>query len=368
MHILHVYKDYFPVLGGIENHLKTIAEAQAAAGHRVTVLVTNPGGQPAQEKMNGVDVVRLPRLATIASTPLSAAFPSAIRRLDPDITHLQFPYPVGEVSQLLAGRHRPFVVSYQADVVKQKNILRFYRPLMERMLDRADLILANSDRYVESSPFLAVRKEKCRVVVLSTEPERFRDARPLFPKRDCPTVLFVGRHRYYKGVDDLIRAVADLDVHLLIGGDGPMRQALGQLVDSLGVVEKVTFTGEVPDADLPGLYASADLFVLPANSRAEAFGIVLLEAMASGLPCITTELGTGTSFVVEDGVTGMVVPPKSPPDLRIAINRLAANPDMRELYGRAGRERVVKEFSPEVLLRRVMAVYDEVLANHRRAA
>ncbi len=362
MHILHVYKDYFPVLGGIENHVRTLAELQVAANHKVTVLVTNPGGQPAKEMINGVEVMRLPRLATVASTPLSFHFPAAIRRLKPDITHLQFPYPVGEVSQLIAARERPFVVSYQADVVRQKTILRLYRPLMERMLNQAGMILANSERYLETSTYLSARKDRCRIVVLSVDPEPFENAEPLVPKGEKPVVLFVGKHRYYKGLDDLIRAVAGLDVHLLIGGEGPLRKDLEHLVFKLGLERQAQFVGEVADADLPGLYASADIFVLPANSRAEAFGIVLLEAMASGLPCVTTELGTGTSYVVQDGITGLVVPPRTPEALRSAIEILMSDPVLRRRFGQAGRERVRTVFTPERLHKQVMEIYDDVLA------
>jgi len=107
--ILHVYKDYHPILGGIENHIKTLAELQVQAGHRVQVLVTNPGREAPTETINGVEVIRAGRIATVASTPLSPGFPRHLRRLRPDITHLHFPYPVGEISQLLTGRSRPYV-------------------------------------------------------------------------------------------------------------------------------------------------------------------------------------------------------------------------------------------------------------------
>ncbi|NUM49178.1 MAG: glycosyltransferase, partial [Anaerolineales bacterium] len=98
MRILHVYKDYSPILGGIENHIKTLAELEARAGHHVTVLVTNPARLPSRETLNGVHLIRTGRLATVASTPLTAAFLFELPRLNPDITHLHFPYPIGEVS------------------------------------------------------------------------------------------------------------------------------------------------------------------------------------------------------------------------------------------------------------------------------
>ena len=362
MHIVHVYKDYFPVLGGIENHIRTLAEMQHAAGHRVTVLVTNPGGLPGRETRRGVDIVRLPRLGTIASTPISFSFTRAVRGLRADITHLHSPYPVGELAFLAAGGRRTFVVTYHCDVVRQRRFLSVYRPVLNRLLDRAGRILPTSEPYMRTSPFLVGRQANCSVVALSTDPSVFTGRQPSSPGHEKPVVLFVGRHRYYKCIDDLIRASAGLDVQLVIGGEGPLTGDLQRLAAESGLGEPVKFTGEVPDEDLPGLYAGADIFVLPANSRAEAFGIVLLEAMASGLPCVTTELGTGTSCVVQDGQTGFVVPPGDPSALRAAIRQLADDPALRRRLGEAGRRRVQAEFTPDLLHRRVMAIYEDVLA------
>lgn len=362
MYITHVYKDYHPVMGGIENHIKTLVEAEAAAGHQVTVLVTNPGGQPPREMINGVQVIRASRLTTVASTPLSLAFISQLASQRPDITHLHFPYPVAEVSQLLVGWGRPYVITYHSDVVRQQAILRLYRPLLWRVLRRAARIMPTSPNYIASSAFLRRLPERCTAVPLCVDLAPFTHPAPLLPPADVPTLLFVGRHRYYKGVDDLLLALPSLSARLLIGGDGPERKNWEYLVRDLRLTNRVTFLGNVSEADLPRLYASADIFVLPANSRAEAFGKVLLEAMAAGLPCVTTELGTGTSFVVQDGLTGLVVPPEQPEHLAAALTRLLEDAALRRAMGQAGRDRVAQEFTVQKMVQRVTAVYQEVLA------
>lgn len=362
MKILHVYKDYSPVLGGIENHIKTLAELEAGAGHHVTVLVTNPGGLPSRETINGVHLIRTWRLATVASTPLTGGFLTEFPRLKPDITHLHFPYPIGEISQMLAGK-RPYIITYHSDVVRQQSILRFYRPIMRRVLQGAARILPTSDRYMASSPYLKPLAGKCTVVPLSVDPAPFAHPAPLIPPTDIPTLVFIGRHRYYKGLDTLLRAMPTLNARLLVGGDGPLRAAWEALAMELGITQSVQFIGNVSDDDLPRFFASGDVFVLPANSRAEAFGKVLLEAMATGLPCVTTELGTGTSFVVQDGVTGFVVPPENPDGLGAAIRRLLERAELRKQLGEAGRARVQREFTPLRLLERTQAVYQEVIGS-----
>lgn len=363
MRILHIYKDYFPVFGGIENHIKQLAEAQTAVGHTVTVLVTNPDRQIRQESMNGVQVNRTRRLATVASTPLSPEFPIKVWRTPADVVHVHSPYPLAELSQWGLGRKRPYVITYHSDVIKQQGILRFYRPLLKRVLAGAARIITSNANYIQSSPYLRPLAAKCTAIPFAVDVARFAAARPLLPPAEVPTLLFVGQHRYYKGVDDLIQAMTQLDARLLIGGDGPKRSEWEVLAQQLGVSQKIQFLGRIPDEDLPEFYASGDIFVLPSNSRAESFGIVLQEAMAAARPCVTTELGTGTSWLVQDGITGLVVPPKQPEALAEALNTLLADPEKRKQMGLAGQQRACTEFTLAQMINRVEQVYREVIVN-----
>jgi rhamnosyl/mannosyltransferase len=359
LRILHLYKDYYPVLGGIENHIKVLAEAQAAAGHQVAVLVCDPGPRTCVEELNGVKVIKAGRLATAASMPLSLSQPVIAARLRPDMVHVHSPYPLGEVSAWLLKRRVPLVITHHSDVVRQQRLLRFYGPILRRVLRAAKRIIATSPRYIESSPWLRPHRTKCTVVPLGVDVGRFHPAErtAVGPLR----LAFVGRLRYYKGLDTLLHALTLVpEAELVVVGSGPMREDWERLVSSLGLGGRVTFAGEVDDEDLPGWYQRADAFVLPANARAEAFGTVLVEAMACGLPCITTEVGSGTSWVVQDGQTGLVVPPLDPPALAGAIRKLH-DADLRARMGRAGYERVQALLTEAQMVQQVMAVYWELL-------
>lgn len=359
-HILHIYKDYPPVLGGIENHIRVLAEAQARAGHRVTVLVCDPGPRTTVREEAGVTVIRAGRLTTAASMPLSLSQPLILARLRPDVAHVHSPYPLGEVANWLLGRARATVITHHSDVVRQRGWLRLYGPMLRRVLAAADRILVTSPRYLETSPWLRPVREKCVIVPLGVDHRRF--VPPLAPYNGPPTLLFVGKLRYYKGLDTLLEAMRGLPgVHLNIVGEGPMGPAWADLAVRLGLADRVHFLGEVEDESLPALYHRAHVFVLPANARAEAFGTVLLEAMASGLPCVTTEVGSGTSWVVQDGVTGLVVPPRDPQALTVALRFLLEDPALRKRMGEAGRARVEAEFTQERMVARVEAVYRDVL-------
>lgn len=364
MRILHVYKDYPPVLGGIEGHVHTLATTQAAAGHSVTVLVTGPNRRTVTRVEEGVRVIRAARLATMASTPISPALAFRLARETADVTHVHLPYPVAEAAWLLAGM-RPLVVTYHSDVVRQRTLGRLWSPWLTRILSEADRILATSQSYVNSSPFLARQAGKVAIVPLGVRPERFQVERTMARKRfgDGPTILFVGRLRYYKGLDVLLAALASLpEGRLLVAGGGPMEDAWHHEARALSIQDRVVWLGEVSDADLPVIYAASDVFVLPAVARSEAFGVVQLEAMAAGLPVVTTEVGSGTSWVTQAGETGLIVPPGDPVALAEAIAGLLADADRRTRMGEAGRRRVSELFTEEKMLDQVAEIYAQVVA------
>ena len=403
MRILHIYKDYPPILGGIENHVQLLAQGQAAVGHDVTVLVTNPAGrQTTVTSKQGVCVIRAGRLATVASTPLSLALPHQLLRQRPDVVHLHYPYPVGEVCQWLLRRGRVTVLSYHADIVRQASILRLYKPLLRRVLRWVDAIVIGSPP-MRGGAFLGEQQAKLRLIPYGISLDRFRAdptevdlarllaqlaaafpgtattsaaepasedaAQSLHASRSSspPLLLFVGRLRYYKGLDWLIRALPQIDARLAVVGIGPMAAEWRTLAAQEGVADRIAWLGETLDADLPALYHLADLFVLPASHASEAFGLVQVEAMAAGVPCVCTELGTGTSYVNQDGVTGRVVPPRDSAALAAAISDLLADPTRRAEMSTAARARVAAEFDLGVMVERVLALYEEACCVKREA-
>lgn len=360
MKILHVYKDYYPILGGIENYMKVLAETHASEGHQVMASVCNIKAGTTVTELNNVKVIKSGRLATLASMPISLGQPLTVLRVKPDIVHVHSPYPLGELSAWLFKIKVPLIITHHSDIVRQKRWLQLYGPLLRRVLQRANRILATSPRYIETSPWLSAVKDKCTIVPLGIDHQRFTPPAQAF--EGPPTLLFVGRLRYYKGLDTLLHALVKLsNVQLNVVGIGPMETEWKALTDTLGLNARVHFLGEVTDADLPTQYHQASLFVLPANARSEAFGMVLLEAMASGLPCVSTELGTGTSWVVKDGVTGRVVPPQDPGAMAAAIRELLSTPARLTEMRQAARTRVETEFTHKRMTEQVMTVYQELV-------
>lgn len=373
MRILLLYKDYYPVIGGIENHLRLLAEGLAARGYDVTVLVSSSSHRTSVREENGVRVIRAGRLATIASTPISPTLPLLLACARPDLIHLHHPFPLGDLATLIAAPRTPLVVTYHSDIVRQHRLARMLAPLFRQTLRRAARVVATSPAYIRTSPLLAPVASRCRVVPLSIPLERFSTADPtrvatLRRRFPGPLVLFVGRLRYYKGADRLVRAMAYVPARaVFVGSDATVRRAdLEALAAELGLSERVHFVGEQSEEDLRAWYHAADVFALPAVERSEAFGLAQVEAQAAGLPVVTTDVGTGTSYVTLHGRTGFVVPPDDVWALARALHVLVANPDLARALGAAGRARAAREFSLKRMLDRIEAVYAEALNDPAR--
>jgi rhamnosyl/mannosyltransferase len=369
--IIHIYKDYYPIIGGIENYVRTLAEYQSSKGYDVTVLATSPSRKTSIETINGVRVVKTGRIAKISSTPISFSLLRWIKRSDADITHLHFPYPVGEFAHLFLGRSSHTVITYHSDIVKQQLLLLFYRPFLIKVLKKADRIIATSPQYVDTSPFLKIVRKKCIVVPLGIDTSRFGACSEVMSMKirerynNNRIVLFVGRLRYFKGLNYLIDAMKSIHAVLLIIGTGPESDTLKAKAGEGSLVNRIFFLGDISDDNLASYYQACDVFVLPSSHRSEAFGTVLIEAMASGRAVVSTELGTGTSFVNIHGKTGLVVPPRDSGMLAEAINMLLSGYSLRQEFAANARKRA-EEFSNDVLNQRILQVYSDVLSCNLR--
>jgi glycosyltransferase involved in cell wall biosynthesis len=376
MRVALVNKYYFPPhLGGIETYVQMLAEGLAARpGFSVEAIVSNEAGETVREVVGDVEVLRVGRVFAASSTPVAFGMTEAIEAAatgpEPaDIFHLQFPYPWGDWAWQRAGCPGPMVLTYHSDIVRQRVLGMAYRPIMARLLARADRIIVASPPMIENSALLRTHAEKCRVVPFGIHPERYEPTPELMARvaeiraaHTRPIVLFVGRLIYYKGVDVLVRAMANVDADAVLVGSGPLEGELRELATSLGIAERITFVPPVTDGDLPAYFRAADVFALPSVARSEAFGIVQLEAHVSGTPVVSTDLPTGVPWVNVDGETGLVVPVGDAEALAGALRRILADDARRAEMGERARSRVLERFTADRMVSDTISVYDEVLS------
>jgi len=371
-HIVLVYKDFYPpVKGGIEYHLADIVSGLRGR-FDFTVLVQDKGVLPSKEEINGATVIRTGEILRVQSAPISPSLVPYFRRLKPDIWHFHLPNPTAYIAYLLARpRKSRILVTYHSDIVRQKVLGCLNMPLLLAFLNKSQRILATSPQYAKSSLVLRMFKDKVKVLPLGIEPPAFirshvilAQALEIKKRLDKPIIVFVGKLRYYKGLPYLLKAMTYIDAHLIIVGDGAMRDELEGQITSLNIKDKVTFEGEVNDERKWAILLSGDVFCLPSTQRSEAFGLAQVEAQLAGLPVVTTEIGTGTTFVTIDKLTGLVVPPCQSIPLAKAINLLLASEELRHKFGEAGRERAEKEFSLSKMIERLEVQYRELLSDN----
>ncbi len=372
-HALVLAKAYFPHLGGVETIARTLAEGLCTEGVKSTVLCFGEG--PEEESIHGVRVRRIRPVLSVGSAPLSPEYSRLFKELAPtaDILHIHSPNPAGELAWLLAPeelrRALPSLCTYQGDPVRPRLLAPSYLAILRAFLARCSCIAASSPPLLRSSKALRHVQDHCTVIPLGIKTERFthRTKTNEFASRiRKPFGLFVGRMVYYKGLEILLRAIRSLpDISLLLVGNGPLRPDLERMARSLGISKRVHFAPPVDETAYPSIFQGADFFVLPSVSPSEAFGLSMVEAMASGLPVISTELGTGTSYVNLHGETGLVVPPGDPEALGEAIQKLCAIPNLAARMGKNAEFRATRLFDEHEMLRSYSKVYAELLTNRR---
>lgn len=312
-------------------------------------------------------VVRCRLTLDVASTPMSLEMVGEFRRQLrwADIVHYHFPWPFAELLHLLFGRGRPSLVTYHSDIYRQRLLKFGYAPLMHGFLNRVDRIVATSANYLDTSIDLARHRERCRVVPIGLD-----EASYPAPPQDLTAqwegkagrgfFFFIGILRYYKGLDVLLEAARGAPFQVVIAGAGPLERELKHKAAGLGL-DNVFFAGYVGDQDKAALFRLARAVVFPSLYRAEAFGVSLLEGAMFGLPLVSTEIGTGTSYVNENGVTGLVVPAGEAAALRAAMERLHGDELLCAAMGRAARKRFEQLFTADRMGEQYCSLYREVL-------
>jgi rhamnosyl/mannosyltransferase len=364
--VLHLGKYYPPDKGGIETVVETLcrgeqrwAETQALVIRRERATVF--------EVLDGVPVRRVGSAATIGAVSFAPTLPMWLARADADVLVLHEPNPMALLAYYLARPAIPLVVWYHSEVIRPRWKYRLlYQPWLDFALRRAARVVVASPPMLEVDA-LAPYRAKCVVVPYGLPLEQYSPPPAVSARADAlrreavrPTLLFVGRLVGYKGVEVLLKAMPGLDADAVVIGNGPCRQTLEATARELGLGARVRFLGEVEGDELLARYHACDVLVLPSITRQEAFGMVQLEAMLCARPVVSTDVGTGVSWVNQHERTGLVVPPGDPRALHDALARLIGDAGLRRRLGDAARARVLEHFTAETMCNATRLLYQDI--------
>jgi glycosyltransferase involved in cell wall biosynthesis len=371
MRILHFYKTYKPdTMGGIEQVIGEICSGSARRGVASDVLTVS-------RDTSTVDLgdhmhYRARLNFNVASSAFSLSSLSRLKELSQhaDVIHYHFPWPFMDIAHFLTRLDKPTVVTYHSDIVRQKTLLHFYRPLMMRFLGSVTRIVATSPQYAKSSTVLQRFADKVEVIPFGLNTHAYPPATEAklaeWQTRVGPKFfLFVGMLRYYKGLHILLDALKDSDYPVVILGGGPLENELKSQAAALGL-RNVLFVGALPDEDKIALLTLCHALLFPSHLRSEAFGISLLEAAMFGKPMISCEIGTGTSYVNVTDETGLVVPVGDPAALRNAIDRIWHDEALAARFGAAAQQRFLRLFTADKMADSYVDLYERIVSETSR--
>jgi glycosyltransferase involved in cell wall biosynthesis len=364
LRVLHVGKFYPPVPGGIERVVHSLCTVtQGRLDNQV--LAFNAGSNTVDDVVDGVSVTRVGTWGSAGSVSIAPAYFVHLRRARADVMILHEPNPWALLAFATVRPRLPLAIWFHSEVVRPRlQYELFYAPVARPAYRHAQRFLVSSPALAEQAASLQPYRDKVRVIPFGIDVERWQPSDRIRARADRirretgrPIVLFAGRHVPYKGLEVLLEAAAPLDVHVAILGDGPMRAEWTAAARAKSGKARFEFHGEVDDDEMHAQLAASRMLVLPSVTRAETFGFVQLEAMACGVPVISTSLPTGVPWVNQ---TGVIVPPGDVAALRSGIERLATDGALASRMGAAGQARAREEFSLTSMGSRLIDVCKEL--------
>lgn len=366
MRVLQLGK-FYPIRGGVEKVERDLTEGLSARGIYCDMLCASFDGAkemqviPLNEKGR---IIVVPTWKKVAGTMLAPKMIFWMRQhaKEYDLIHIHHPDPMAALALWLSGYKDRVILHWHSDILSQRLLLFFYKPLQNWLIRRAERVVGTTPVYVAESPHLQKAQDKCTAVPIGIDPmqpdpEKVAALRARFP--DKKLILSVGRLVPYKGFSFLIDAMALLpdDYRLVIGGTGPLRQELETLITEKGLQERISLIGYIDETDVSSWFGACDCFVLTSTLKTEAFGIVQLEAMSCHKPIVATRIPqSGVSWVNEDGVSGRNVTPGKPEEYAAAIQEMAEN---SKKFGESAYLRYLNRFTRKQMIEKILAIYED---------
>lgn len=367
MKVLQIYRTCYPETnGGVEQVIRFIASGTKALGVETKIL-TLSDNDISPYQCEGTEIIPIKKTVEVSSNGFSLKLIAEFKKLSKwaDVIHYHYPWPSGDLLSLFNSTNKPSIVTYHSDIVRQKLLKTLYKPLELYFLNHVDLIVATSPQYAQSSINLKKYQNKVRVIPLAIDEATYptpssSDIEKWKNKVGENFFLFIGVLRYYKGLDYLLEAAKINRLPIVIAGDGPERAKLEAYI-SEHKLDNVKLVGFISEEDKVALQLLSKAFVFPSHLQSEAFGISLIEAQMYSRPIISSDIGTGSSYVNINGQTGLVVPPADSQSFSDAMLQIENNADLCKTFGVNSRTRFEQEFTTQRYAQSYVTLYRELL-------
>jgi glycosyltransferase involved in cell wall biosynthesis len=382
MRVIHLAKYHSPHYGGMESHIETLAQKQAQLGAEVCIICVNSFNRKSQLSQrtkteitfdeNRVQVIKVGRLFSflkIDFCPSLILYVLYFSKLPNTIFHVHTPNPTMLIALVLAGKIRNMVITHHSDAIRQRLLKYLFRPIEHLIYRQAAIVLTTSKAYQKGSKFLRLYQENLGVLPLGSDLAAFTNpdlntidrAKQLTAEHGEIIWLAVGRLVYYKSFHIALEALQHVPGKLLIVGTGKLMADLQKTARELNIADRIVWWGRASGADLVAAYHAATALWFPSHVRSEAFGMVQVEAMATGCPAINCDIpGSGVPWVCRHEREGLTVPINDSDAFGAAARRLLEEQGLHERLSHGARQRAQK-FSDELMAQRSLAIYQQVL-------
>ena len=371
MKILQLGK-FYPIRGGVEKVMYDIMLGLSERNIYCDMLCASTEDHPSGviHVNSHANVIVVKTTLKASATMLAPLMIPKLREIaaNYDIIHIHHPDPMGALALFLSGFKGKVILHWHSDIVKQKKLLKLYKPLQTWLIKRADLIVGTTPVYVENSRFLEKHQHKIDYIPIGVE--KVVASELLVEKivekyKDNFLVFSLGRLVEYKGFEFLIKSAKFLPSHykIVIGGKGPLKSELEELIINEGLADKVVLLGYLTDEEANAYFEACDIYVLSSIMKTEAFAIVQIEAMSLGKPVVTAHIPeSGVSWVNEHMVSGLVCEAMNPSDLAEKILNIGEDNDLKQKLSEGAKLRYDTFFRKEVMIDKSISLYLNVLS------
>jgi glycosyltransferase involved in cell wall biosynthesis len=372
--VLHISKYYPPYVGGIEYVCHQVISCLRTK-YRHSVICFNDDSKSKIDEYEGIRIVRCGYWKKLAGQALSLSYCKyllrEIRTLQPDIIHFHAPNPLISLYLLaLCPKHTKLIVHFHAEILTSKFLYALYRPIEKCLFRRADVIVATSPNMKHEARMLRPYQQKCVVIenaidtnglniITSADENNVERIRQMY---DGKKIVFTfGRHIYYKGLRYLIEAEPYIeDCVILIGGDGILTSMLKSMSNS----PRIHFIGKIADSEIKYYLHAAWCFAFPSITKAEAFGMTLVQSMYCQVPPITFTIAeSGVNYVNLHNITGLEVENGNAHKFAQAINKLLCDETLRNTLAQNAHKRVVEHFTMDIIAAKLADLYKNLTCN-----
>ena len=371
MKVLQVGK-FYPIRGGVEKVEYDLMLGLSNDGIRCDMLCASTEDHPeATIHLNEFATLYVvPTQINAAATKLAPKMISKLRKMAKayDVVHIHHPDPMACLALFLSGYKGKVVLHWHSDILKQKTLLRLYKPLQDWLIKRADIIVGTTPVYVKESKFLKNVQSKIDFIPIGVDIEK---ANPTLVEEirskylNKKLIFSLGRLVEYKGYEYLIKSAVHLDdsYHIAIGGKGPLKEELEAIIKENNLENKVSLLGFMTDEEVIAYYEACDLFCLSSILKTEAFAIVQIEAMGYGKPIVSTRIPeSGVSWVNADAVSGITVDICNDKAIADAFLAILTEEDVYKKLSEGAKKRYFEHFTRQKMVDKCLQIYNKILA------